>query len=410
MDLVANMISIAKLLALVLLAAKIFRLVKGKRLLAAVFARSSAQAGVAPQTATNPFALDFPLLKFTPYDTFTLGNAFEGIHVFGANGSGKTSGPCAGLIKALMRAGAGFLVMTAKKGEYERFQQYAEETGRTKSLKRFAPEEPHRFNFMSYLAKVSSRGGVLTENIVATLITIQETLERTGNSGDRDPFWKDTLMQGLRNSVDLCLIARPGQAISVQMLHEVMMTAPTSLAQIDDPAWQNTLCSQLFEEALSRKDALDDRTRSDLKITAGYFTTEYPQLPADTRGSILATLSAMTDIFLRGTMATLFGTDLNIVPEMMWFEGAIIVIDLSAKEFGKAGIAAQNLWRHIAEDAIERRDITVNSRPVCVALDESHLFADIAKLLSGTRRRDQRQGVDRGTPWGLATENLLSKF
>src|ERR1019366_5306953 len=99
-----------------------------------------AARAVAPRRENNPFDPSFTLLRFSPYDAFTVGNAFEGVHIFGGNGSGKTSGPGQALLKAYMRAGMGGLILTAKPDEYALIRRYAEETGREKSLIRFCPE------------------------------------------------------------------------------------------------------------------------------------------------------------------------------------------------------------------------------------------------------------------------------
>jgi hypothetical protein len=290
---------------------------------------------------------------------------------------------------AYLRAGMGFLVMTAKPGEAEMIIRYAAEAGRAKDVIRFAPEEPHRFNFLAYLQKLPSRGGGLTSNIVATLVTIQEALEKGNDAATREQYWKDTLNQLLRNAVDLCLLARPKENLSIERLHEVVMSAPVSFAQVEDLAWQSqSLCYRLLDEAL-QNDSLTSRQRSDLKLTGKYWLTEFAGLPADTRGSIVSTFTSMVDGFLRGVFADLFGTTLTIVPEMT-FDGAIIILDLPAKSFGKVGLAAQAIWKHLWEDAVERRDISKNRRPVCLLGDEWHLFITDHDVAFATTSRSSR--------------------
>ncbi len=337
----------------------------------------------------NSWDLNFPLLKLTREDFFTVGNAVEGVHISGGNGSGKTSGPGQALIKAYMRAGMGMLVLTAKPGEYELIRKYAEDTGCLKRVIRFAPEEPWRFNFMAYLQKLPSRGGGLTANIVSTLVTVQEAMDKGNEGGNREQYWKDTLNELLTNTVDLCLLARPQVNLSVELLHDVISSAPTSAAQVDDLNWQaSSLCYQLVGEALNNE-SLTPRQRSDLKITGKYFLSQFPQLANETRSSIVSTFTSMISGLVRGPMADLIGTNLNITPEFT-LDGFIVCVDVPVKSFGKLGLAVQTLWKFIWQEAIERRDVSKNQRPVALIADEAHLFVNEHDALFATTSRSSR--------------------
>lgn len=70
---------------------------------------------------------DTPLLQLNRKDAFTLRDAFNGVHVFGAIGSGKTSGAGRAFAGALLRAGAGGLVLCAKPEEVELWTGYAKQ-------------------------------------------------------------------------------------------------------------------------------------------------------------------------------------------------------------------------------------------------------------------------------------------
>ena len=63
------------------------------------------------------WALDQPLLWVSDKDPWRIRDACEGVQVFGAPGSGKTSGPGAALAKAFLSYGFGGVVLTAKPGE-----------------------------------------------------------------------------------------------------------------------------------------------------------------------------------------------------------------------------------------------------------------------------------------------------
>ena len=83
----------------------------------------------------------------------SLKDFYEGTAIFGATGSGKSSGSCQAIAKSFLREGLGGLVLTAKVDEYRQWQRWAEEVrdekngvDRTGDLVRFSPEGPYLFN------------------------------------------------------------------------------------------------------------------------------------------------------------------------------------------------------------------------------------------------------------------------
>src|SRR5436190_12159422 len=99
-----------------------------------------------------PFDLETPLCHFSsdPRDVFTIRHAAEGIQIFGASGSGKSSGSGRHLAIALLESGAGGLVLTVKPDEPRAWQHYCAAAGRLNDLVVFSPAHPWRFNFMEY--------------------------------------------------------------------------------------------------------------------------------------------------------------------------------------------------------------------------------------------------------------------
>jgi hypothetical protein len=344
----------------------------------------------APQerAASDAQANHFPLLQWSKEDEFTVGNAFEGVHIFGGNGSGKTTGPGSALLKSYFRHGFGALVLTAKGDECALIRRYAAETGRAKDLVVFSPEEPWRFNFLKYEQSRPARGAGLTENIVSLFTTVQESFERgDGGGAQQERYWKNALAQLVRNAVDLVLLS--GETLSIPLMHDIVTSAPVSLDQLNSPAWQGGSRTYQLLDRLTQQEGLSARDRSTLSIVGKFWLSEFPTLPHDTRGSILSTFTTTADVFVRGTIGELFSTGLNIVPEVT-FEGAILVIDLPVKAFGQVGLAAQVLWKYIWQQAVERRDTSRNARPVALWVDEAHLFVNEHDVHFQTTARSAR--------------------
>jgi hypothetical protein len=340
------------------------------------------------ETAQKPkvrsaFDPESPLLILGRHDTFRLADAYEGVHIFGGNGSGKTSGPGRALLKAYMASGMGGLYLTAKRDDRELIERYAKETKR--DLIFFSPEEKWRFNFLAYEQKRKGAGAGLTENIVSIFTTVQKALDRGDDKGgNEDPFWKKALAELLRASIETATLS--GETLSAQTLYDIVTSAPVSPEQVDSEAWQaNSLCYRLLERAL-QNESLTERQKKDLKLTGRYLLTLFPQLPNDTRGSVVSTFTTTADVFLRGMIGELFSTGLNIVPEVT-HHGAIIVLDLPPKVYGQVGVAGQVLWKYIWQQSAERRD---PEKPIFLWCDESHLFVNEHDVSFQTTARSSR--------------------
>lgn len=88
------------------------------------------------------------LLNFNDRDLWTVKDAFEGTQIFGATGSGKTSGSGQQIALSMLKSGFGGLVLSAKRDERDLWQRYVKAAGRDEDLIIFGPEHPWRFNFL----------------------------------------------------------------------------------------------------------------------------------------------------------------------------------------------------------------------------------------------------------------------
>ena len=318
----------------------------------------------------DPWNLDFPLFQWSPWDAFTLRNAVESVAIFGELGAAKTTGSAAWILLKYLQLGMGGLVCCVKPGDRELVEAYARLTGRGDSLIVVSPNEKWRCNLIRYALKRPGVTGSRIEQLVSLLMTIVEAAERgeRASIGQGDKFWQRSLRQILRNGLEVCIAAR-GE-VTMAMLHEVITTAPRSHAEVHNEAWQKeSLCYRLVEEAEEKEKT--ERDRSDFELAAKYFLRDFPDMPNDTRGSILATYSVMADVLLRGHMADLFDGETNFVPDLT-FDGAIIVLDLPIKVYGQAGVYVQSAFTYLWQIACEQRDVKASPRPVFWFVDEAH--------------------------------------
>lgn len=196
---------------------------------------------------TPEFSLDQVIYNFNNDEPFTIANACEGVQIFGGIGSGKTSGSGEALARAFLSAGFGGLVLCAKKDVLDDWKRYAKETGRDKQLLVFDASGDFVFPFLQYEIERQGEGAGYTDNLVRLFTTVYEAIDRSINSDGSDPYWTRAMQQLLRNTIDLCMIARG--TVSVPLIHDIIISAPKSIAQIDTDEWkEKSLCWKLLLE------------------------------------------------------------------------------------------------------------------------------------------------------------------
>ena len=312
-----------------------------------------------------------PLLLLSASDPWRIRDAFEGTQIFGATGSGKTTGSGQAIARAFLRAGFGGLVLCAKPDERERWQRYAAECGRERSVIVFDGSGTRRLNFLHYEMARQESGQAVIFNLVHLLLHVLDVAEgrKTGDSRE-EPFWRNATGELLSHGLDMLWTAHG--TITLDALFELIHSRPTSPAQKDDPKWQ---ASSYWHETMQkcRPAPAHPIAPEDLRTIERYWTGVLAQADQRTPGNIVATLSARLNPLLKGPLRQLFSTTTNVVPEMT-HEGAILVVDLPIRRWHEAGILAQQIIKYLWQRAIEARGVTATTRPVFLWADECQFF------------------------------------
>ena len=313
-------------------------------------------------------------------------SSFEGTHIFGATGSGKTSGSGRALALALLRAGYGGLVLTYKPGEAATWRRYLEETGRAAHFLRVAPDTSERFNFLRYETSRETRGAGIAKNVA------QRFLEAIDEQGARsqDPYWDLALSSLLVNAMDTVLLARV--APTVDNVHSVILSAPTATKH-KAATYESSACVALLLQASKRADLSDaDRVRLDRTVT--YWSQEFATLPDKQRTSVVGCFTARATDLLRPPLSSLFGDHGEGVrdtfaPEQS-HKGKVIVLDFPIVDFGETGRFAQRLYKTSWQHAALQRAQNANTLPLFLWVDEAHHFVTTADALFQSACRESR--------------------
>ena len=330
--------------------------------------------------------LDTPLFTLPKGDDWTMRDACNGLQIFGGIGSGKTSGSGNTVAKAFLEQGMGGLVLTAKGDETKRWLDYAEETGRSEDVIRFAPDQLYRFNFLSHAVE---RGEKSIENLVA-LFMAGISLKNKGEARvSNDSYWQDTAEQILRNIFSALLYS--GEDVTLRNAMRIVHSAPQSMkdvtgkkkkkdGSIKDSKWGQTSylasCLDLLEDTqYGLEEAGETGNRHWLNINAAldYWYEGYPQVPEQTRGIFQSMFSSMADSLMRDVVGELFGGITNVSPSES-FDGKIIILDLPENDYFFVGTLAQVLFKYLWQREAISRPIDENTLPVFLWVDESQIF------------------------------------
>jgi Type IV secretion-system coupling protein DNA-binding domain len=163
------------------------------------------------------FDITAPLLKFMG-DSWTIGDACEGVQIFGGTGSGKTSGSGQSLAKCYLYNGFGGLVLTVKSGDREMWEEYAQSINREVKLVVVNETTGYRFNFLDYLVKE----GYSTVNIAHTFLSVMQKV----NAGD---YWQNAMEQMIKNVINLLIVA-DGE-VSIAKMYKAILNAPRTIEE-----------------------------------------------------------------------------------------------------------------------------------------------------------------------------------
>jgi hypothetical protein len=316
-------------------------------------------------------SLDLPLLRPSSADLFTVRDACENVLILGGIGSGKTSGPGRALRRAMMRAGAGLLVLINKPDEVEATLDDARATERMASV--LCVDGRHGFNFIEHELRRHGLDGVNT--VVEFLMRVLEIIRIAMPGGGRqgEAFWENALRQLLRMVVPI-LYAAYG-TVRISDIIRFVQSAPTSSDELDSEAWQQRsfMCEAVLLAAKRPVNPLDPEA---MKRIVAYFRDEFARQDVKLRSSITSTLSTSLDRFCHGRLARLFTEETSFAPELT-LNGAILILNLPVLEWNEDGVIAQQIIKYAWQRVMLSRNAlppAYRDRLVGCYVDEAQAF------------------------------------
>lgn len=337
-------------------------------------ASSHRQAGV--------WTLDRPLVEFSPGDTLTLRDCVCGIQIFGAPGSGKTSGSLAILAQAMLRDGWGMLILTTKPGEADQWVSWAERNGRGADVLRIKPGGGDCFNFLDYLNRHPDPGAAIATNIGDLLMTLATHAKPKQKNSETSAFFAESATHMVTLAIHLLRAA--DEPLTLDAISRVINSAPNSPQELEHPDAASKFVSQLITRAYERGSTMTDSL-------CDYWLRQYPTMNERTRGDVVATLTAVVFRFMEQPFRDLIASERGstFIPEMV-DAGKIMILDCPVIRYQQAGRLFQIAMKHLTQQAILRRPNRDTTRPVAIIADEAQNFATHADYAYQAVCRDFR--------------------
>lgn len=267
----------------------------------------------------------------------------------------------------------GGIVCCAKTDEADLWRKLAKECGRSHDLVFFDASAAHRFNFLDYAQATIAQSGFDT-NLVDLMSRIAEAARMQSGSGggNDDRYFRDAANQLLAHAFPF-LQAAYG-TIRLRDLYRFVNDAPrTPQEPFSSEFVRTSFCGATMFAVGQKAEAGDAEAMRVTREYGDYWTMEFARVADRQRAAVVSTLTSSIYPFLAGKLHTLFCTGTTLVPELTR-QGLIIVLDLPTRQFGTAGIVAQQIFKLLFQLAMDREKITRKTRPVFAWMDECQFF------------------------------------
>lgn len=319
------------------------------------------------RAAPGAFDANTPLLRVSNVDTITLGQLCEGAFVCGATGAGKTSGPGDLLARALLRAGAGFLVLTAKVDEYGRWVRLCREQGRGADVVRFGPGSPAKLDLLQYA--LAMPGGSV-ESAAQLLDLLTDLASRAGTGQGDERFWGLLAAKVTRRCIAIAWLGLGTPTL--KDVSRVLASLPDTPEEAASREWATgSFAGRCLAAAVDRKLT---GAHARMLDRCGEFVEEWSRLSEKPRSIGYTMVNNVLDQFLFGEVADLVAAgETNLTPDDV-LAGKVVVADLPVLRFAAPGRFAQIVLKALVQRRVLQRDPSENPRPVVVWSDECQFF------------------------------------
>ena len=223
------------------------------------------------------------------------------------------------------------------------------------------------------------------ENITSTLKLVIEQMGRAEGGGD-SKHWQDQAERLITCSLYL-LVATPTRHFRLFDIQKLVDSAPRSESEVQVNAWKSSYFGKRYQAAQDyyRQHGMMHK----FEILESFWLYQFARMHERTRTSITSVLGSMIQDMMLGTIADLFLTGTNFIPDDT-FEGAIILLDLPSVN-NRTNRYAQILFKTVWQQAVLRR---LNpDRPIFLFADEFPEFVTNEDERFARMARSHKAGI-----------------
>ncbi|MCC6358736.1 MAG: type IV secretory system conjugative DNA transfer family protein [Phycisphaerales bacterium] len=251
------------------------------------------------------------------------------------------------------------------------------------------PNGRYTLNFLDYELNRPGAGSGYVENVVGLLSTVLDAVEGASGSSDgreEGSYWKRGNRQILRAAVSTLALAKG--RVSCPDLQRLVLSAPTSPEQLRSPEWVGSSdCMRWAREADQR--AKTPAQQADFEQDMAFLIGEFSRMAERTRSVHISGVTTMLSVLNRSPLRELFCGETTITPEDA-MAGKVIVLNWPVLEFHEIGLYAQQIFKYVFQQSLQRRDPAQSPRVVLCHMDEAHYFLNRHDPLFLTTSREAR--------------------
>ena len=307
----------------------------------------------------------------------------------------------------MLKSGFGMCILCAKKDERRRWMRYIEEVApqRMEDVVLFNKKSGLCFNVLEYEMYREGEGAGENINIIESLMILNDAVRvyQSGSGGGKDERYWDL---SLRSLIDRCIstLELAGEEISIPNMRKLVssrfiegepayyqklerLAADVSIdpdkrhkAKEEMDAWIEE--RYLLQTLLKISNRISASTNTDTEhLVMDYWLRELPSIGEKTSGIIVSSFMGIVEPFLsKGILKNQFTSGLSkeLLPENIYSQNKIVIIDFPIKEFKLAGMLAATIYKTAFQSCMERRDIEneTDPKPVGLWIDEYQNFCN----------------------------------
>ena len=268
---------------------------------------------------------------------------------------------------------------------------------RTEDVIVFSENSDYSFSPLEYQQQRTGKGTGSIYNLVQLLFSIYElnkTISGQHSSGKvESDFWDKAVRRLIKYSITLLYLAEKpitfsnlhGFIISLLnrdeyvRLQSILSQKSGMLKSLKEWAKSNFFIDVFYSATAQLSIKIDegDRSREREYHLARQFFNHFPTISEKTRTIVIESLLGILEPMLTGAAFDHFGEKPTNIPPELCFEGKIIILDWSIKEYGSLARLLQGIYKWQYMKAVERRCFNPETdRVVFLMADEAHLFVN----------------------------------